>query len=476
MKTKFITAIALLMSAVLLFASCGAPTDTTSTDPSQTTSAVETSSEKTSSKETSSEEKVVEYYLNEVPLNQYYIVYGDDPYGYSREVARQFRTQLQEATGVALKLTEDTKTENEYEIIIGTTTREVNFTEDDMEPLEYGYVTEGTKVVINAGAPYMIELATDKIASLYTMEKNLRISHEPRKMLFEFETPTSVILLIGDGMGQAHIDYTKETELGVFIGDVMPSKGECTTTSISGTTDSAASATALSTGYKTKNAHVGKDKFENDLKVMGELVIEKGKTLMVMSNYPIYDATPAAFTAHATDRELTTTIEDQQKALGALVLESPSNDNTLQTMLEALAQYEQLEEKNGFFIMNEEGYCDSAGHNNLFKQSIQAVTRMDQLLRYSISYILHHPDTVLIMTADHETGGVQKNEQTGEWEFTSTSHTGVKVPVYAMGYGTETFNNRTVDNTDISKFIASIMGDSNWGDPNIETKVELPIK
>lgn len=475
MKTKLIAAIALIMSAILVFTSCGAATDTTSADPSQTLSTEATSSEAISSEETSSEE-VVEYYLNEVPLEQYYIVYGDDPYGYSRETARQFRTQLQETTGIALKLTEDTKAENEYEIIIGTTTREVNFTEDDMEALEYGYVTEETKVVVNAGAPYMIELATEKIISLFSMEKNLRISHEPRKMLFEFETPTSVILLIGDGMGQAHIDYTKETELGVFIGDVMPNKGDCTTTSLSGTTDSAASATALSTGYKTKNAYVGKDKFENDLKVMGELVIEKGKTLMVMTNYPIYDATPAAFTAHATDRELTTTIEEQQKKLGAFVLESPSNDNTLQTMLQGLADYEQLENKNGFFIINEEGYCDSAGHNNLFKQSIQAVTRMDQLLRYSISYILHHPDTVLIMTADHETGGVTKNAETGEWEFTSTNHTGVKVPVYAMGYGTETFNGKTVDNTDISKFVASVIGDSNWGDPNIETKVELPIK
>ena len=466
MKTKFITTVALLMSVVLLFASCGtSTTDTTSVDPSQTVSVEETSSEATSSEVTSTEEKIVEYYLNEVPLEQYYIVYGEDTYGYSRDVARQFRTQLQEITGIALKLSEDTKDEHEYEIIVGTTTRELNFTEDDMEALEYGYVTEGTKVVVNAGAPYMLELATEKIVSLYTMEKNLRISHEPRKFTFEFETPKNVILLVGDGMGQAHIDYTKETELGVFIGDVMPNKGECTTTSISGTTDSAASATALSTGYKTKNGSIGKDRNGNNLKVMGELVVEMGKTLMVMSNYPIYDATPAAFTAHATDRELTTTIEEQQQKLGALVLESPSNDNTLQTMLEALAQYEQLEEKNGFFIMNEEGYCDSAGHNNLFKQSIQAVTRMDQLLRYSISYIIHHPDTVLIMTADHETGGI-----------TSTSHTGVKVPVYAMGYGTETFNGKTVDNTDISKFIASIIGDSNWGDPNIELKVELPIK
>ena len=468
MKTKFITAVALLMSVVLLLASCGTPADTTSENPSQTLGTDSASSE------ISSEKNAAEYFLNEVPLEQYCIVYGEDTYGYSREVARQFRRDLQEVTGVAPKLVEDTSGEYEYEIIIGTTTRDVNLTEDKMQTLEYGYVTEGTKVILNAGAPYMLELAAEKIISLYSMEKNLRISHEPRRFTFEFETPKSVILLIGDGMGQAHIDYTKENGLGVFIGDIMPSIGECTTTSISGTTDSAASATALSTGYKTTNGSVGKDRKGDNLKVMGELVVEKGKQLMVISNYVIYDATPAAFTAHATDRELTTTIEDQQKALGGLVIKSSEDTNTLQTMIEALAEYDKLEEKNGFFLMNEEGYCDSAGHNNTFGYSVQAVTRMDGLLRYAISYILHHPDTVLIMTADHETGGITKNAETGEWEFTSENHTGVKVPVYAMGYGTETFNGKTVDNTDISKFIAHIMGDSNWGDPNIAIKVELP--
>ena len=287
MKTKFLTALALIIGALLLFTSCAA--DTAVGDASQSSSLQETSSEKEQ-----------EYFLNEVPLSEYCVVYGEDEYGYSRDVARQFRRDLQQITGINLKISEDVKDSYQYEIVVGTTTREVNFTEEDMETLEYGYVTEGNRVVINAGAPYMLELATDKLISLFSMEKNLRISHEPRTFLFEFAPPKSAILLIGDGMGQAHIDYTKENGLGVFIGDIMPSIGDCTTTSIYGTTDSAAAATALSTGYKTKNGSIGKDRFDNDLKVMGELVLEKGKQLMVTSNYAIYDATPAAFTAHAT--------------------------------------------------------------------------------------------------------------------------------------------------------------------------------
>ena len=461
MKTKIISVIAALMTVVVLFTSCATDSTQTSSDNSEIVSS------------TTESKKECEYFLNEVPLDEYCVVYAEDEYGYSRDVARQFRRDLQQITGATLKISEDTKGEYEYEIVVGTTSREVNFTEDTLQTLEYGYVTEGNKVIINAGAPYMLELATDKLISLFSMEKNMVISHEPRKFLFEFTPPKSVILLIGDGMGENHIRYTVENGLDTWIGDIMPSKGDCTTASVYATTDSAAAATALSTGYKTKNGMIGKDKNGDNLKIMGELVLEKGKQLMVMSNYSIYDATPAAFTAHATDRELSTTIQEQQAALGALVLES-YDTNIHKGFVEALAKYDTLEEKNGFFLMGEEGYCDSAGHNNVFGHSVNAVTRMDELIRYAISYLLHHPDTVLIVTADHETGGITKNESTGEWEFTTTTHTGVNVPVYAMGYGTETFNGKTVDNTDISKFIAHIMGDSEWGDQNIPTKVDFP--
>ena len=72
------------------------------------------------------------------------------------------------------------------------------------------------------------------------------------------------------------------------------------------------------------------------------------------------------------------------------------------------------------------------------------------------------------------TGGIIYNEEKGEWEFTTTTHTGVDVPVYAMGYGTETFNGKTVDNTDISKFVARIMGESNWETPKTFQKQPCP--
>ncbi len=462
MKKKLLSVVALIMAVTLLFSACGT-TDVTSSETSVSQTA------------DASGEQLSGYTLNGVPLEEYKIIYAEDPYGYGREFARTLRSGVQDNTGVTLKISEDTGEPSEYEIVFGDTKREVNLKKDTLGKLDYAVCAEGKKVVVNAGEYYTLELAAEEFVNICLEGKEITVPETPTVKTFEFEKPKSVILLIGDGMGENHIKYTLENGLDVFIGDIMVNKGYCTTSSVTGTTDSAAAATALSTGYKTTNGKVGKDMNGKDLKVMGELAIEKDKALMVLSNYAIYDATPAAFTAHGDDRCTTEEIKETQDKLKekALVLES-RDDNTLLAFIEALAEYEKLETKNGFFLMNEDGYCDSAGHNNEFGHSVGAVTRLDKIARYAISYLFKHPDTVLIMTADHETGGIKYNEEKGEWEFTTTSHTGVNVPVYAMGYGTETFNGTTVDNTDISRFIAHIMGESNWGDPRITPKITLP--
>ena len=79
-----------------------------------------------------------------------------------------------------------------------------------------------------------------------------------------------------------------------------------------------------------------------------------------------------------------------------------------------------------------------------------------------MQFTLCHPDTALIVTADHETGGLL-NKNTGNYVFTSTSHTNADVPVYAIGGGTGVFKDKKVDNTDIAKFIGEIFGDKSIG-------------
>ncbi|MBR5121206.1 MAG: hypothetical protein IKU89_01515, partial [Oscillospiraceae bacterium] len=77
-------------------------------------------------------------------------------------------------------------------------------------------------------------------------------------------------------------------------------------------------------------------------------------------------------------------------------------------------------------------------------------------------YVALHPDTILIVTADHETGGVTlpenfSAENVAEAKYTTESHTSADVPVYAIGYGTEALEGENI-NTDIAKFIAKSMG------------------
>ena len=57
-------------------------------------------------------------------------------------------------------------------------------------------------------------------------------------------------------------------------------------------------------------------------------------------------------------------------------------------------------------------------------------------------------NTLILVTADNETGGLHFNETSGVWEFSTTGHTAVNVPVYAIGPNADLVNG-TMDNTDM---------------------------
>ena len=116
-----------------------------------------------------------------------------------------------------------------------------------------------------------------------------------------------------------------------------------------------------------------------------------------------------------------------------------------------------------FFMMLEEAYIDKNSHNNKYPEMISAVNRYNDAIAYVIEFVLMHPDTVLMITADHETGGVIKLND-GSFRFTRTSHSNADVPLFTMGSGTETLTNGVCNNVNIAKFIASVFGESNFGD------------
>jgi alkaline phosphatase len=91
-----------------------------------------------------------------------------------------------------------------------------------------------------------------------------------------------------------------------------------------------------------------------------------------------------------------------------------------------------------------------------------AVQRFNQAIAEFMQYAFYHPETVIIITADHETGGLTVTDN-GDFAYTTTDHTNSDVPVFAYGKGAEYFGGTTVENTDIPKRIAALMGVDDFG-------------
>lgn len=128
--------------------------------------------------------------------------------------------------------------------------------------------------------------------------------------------------------------------------------------------------------------------------------------------------------------------------------------------LEALEKHS----KNGFFLMIESAIIDGYGHNNDSDGMITEMYEFNNTLMLLVDYVNHHPNTLLVVTADHETGGigVAYNEHevgavdTVKLGFSTKGHTGTVVPVFAYGVGAECFGG-FMKNTDIPKKIESLM-------------------
>ena len=105
------------------------------------------------------------------------------------------------------------------------------------------------------------------------------------------------------------------------------------------------------------------------------------------------------------------------------------------------------EAENGFFLMIESAIIDGYGHNNDSEGMIEEMQEFDKTLQALIAYVDAHPNTLLVVTADHETGGTgvaYKSHEVNQPEglhlnFSTKGHTGTVVPVFAYGAGAEKF-------------------------------------
>ncbi len=330
--------------------------------------------------------------------------------------------------------------------------------------------------------------------------------------------PKNVILCIGDGMGFEQVKaasiYATGKE-GTLCFESFPYKTSMTTHSANAAvTDSAASGTAIATGHKVNNKVLSMQipGDGRELQTSLEYFQQKGKATGLVTTTPVTHATPAAFGAHEKSRYnyenvatdyLTQTrpnvlfgagghgiTPQAAKDAGYVVV---SNLNELQSLnteevtfvsgqfgknipyemqwagdLPHLSQMTESalaildNDPDGFFLMIEGGTIDWAGHDNELANNIGETIEFARTVQIVFDWAEERDDTLLVVTADHETGGLKVIKNNGKGKlpdvsWSSKNHTAAQVPVYAWGTGAGLFTG-PMDNTDIHKKIVKAAG------------------
>ena len=337
--------------------------------------------------------------------------------------------------------------------------------------------------------------------------ESITLSELNQILSLPFQKPKNVILMIGDGMGPNDIILTEKLSssrysFGLILNQIVNTGFSTTYSNSSEVTDSAAAGTALATGVKTDNGRLGISSDGKTLKNVSEYAREKGKKVGLVTNDKATGATPAAFAVHMTSRNATSLIAqdivsfapdvfigqnydafsklnlkkfvvangifDFESTLnkyniscarpfwGFTSYNTTYNKSYLNYCTDVALHYLKKCSPNGFFLMVENTTCDNAGHNKNIEGKINGVVSLDRAIVPVLKFMKENTDTVLVIVSDHECGGVtvpSGNYTLQSSFFTTSSHTGVPVRTFAVGYGTERFKGKTVDNTDIGKFL-----------------------
>ncbi len=276
----------------------------------------------------------------------------------------------------------------------------------------------------------------------------------------------NVILLIGDGMGPAQVSALMFAQPDQPLNMERASVGGMVKTSSANNrvTDSAASATAYATGEKTDNRMLSV--WPADSTAM-ETILEKAErrgvaTGLVATTY-LEHATPAAFYAHTPDRNAREEIAAQRAEAGLEVALGEVKDLAAATS-DALATL--ATDPDGFFLMVEGSFIDSAGHDNDPERLLAEMRDFDSAVGVALDWAEAHPGTLVVITADHDTGGLtipagDENfllpDSGIEFSWSTGGHTGVMVPLFAHGPGSAAFGG-IQDNTAVNHKMEAALG------------------
>ncbi|MGQ8336409.1 alkaline phosphatase [Sunxiuqinia sp. A32] len=332
---------------------------------------------------------------------------------------------------------------------------------------------------------------------------------------FKSKKPKNIILMIGDGMGTSQIYAGLTANHGnLFLSNFKNVGFSKTYSSDNYITDSAAGGTALSAGIKTYNGAIGVNPDTLDVKTILELAEENNKSTGLVSTSAITHATPASFIAHQPSRNMyeaiaadflqtdidlfigggykhftqrkdgkDLTVELKKKGyqvlqdideiakvksgkLAGLTADehNPRYDERGDMLPVATETAINLLSKNnkGFFLMVEGSQIDWGGHQNDAIYIVEEMLDFDQSIGKALEFAAKDGNTLIVVTADHETGGLSVsggNLSTGDFKggFTTGGHTGIMVPVFAYGPGAENFTG-IMENTDIPKKMMELFG------------------
>ena len=284
----------------------------------------------------------------------------------------------------------------------------------------------------------------------------------------------NVILLIGDGNGLSQITATQQANKGSLSVTQLKSIGLIKTQSADDfTTDSAAGATAMSTGQKTNNRAIGTDKKGKKIANLTEILSKKGFSTGIITTDNVTGATPSSFYAHQIDRSQSEDIlKDLFKSSLNLVVgkgdykkenngyfkiaAAPSQIGNMPINRTAFFYADETEsidflaslteqglthlnqEKKPFFLMVEGANIDSFGHKNSVEGIVTEGISFDKAISEALKFADENQNTLVIITADHETSGFSLphgsiSDNSIEGDFASTDHSAVMVPLFAYG-------------------------------------------
>ena len=330
----------------------------------------------------------------------------------------------------------------------------------------------------------------------------------------------NVIFMIGDGMGYNHLKLAEEQGYEIFMDDAPDLQGWSRTRSANkNVTDSAAGATALACGVRTNNRMLAvfPDEAQRETvqpRSLTENAVLHGMKTGIVTTDLTTGATPSGFSVHTLDRGDTEsivaqqlksnidliwgsdeslapqeTVEDAgfryvatQKALAALTpgtrsygqfthslwkLSLSENTPSLAEMTAKAVSLLTTNNKKGFFLMVEGAHIDKNADDSKdglkdYPEKVEntsvAVKTFDNAVRAAVDFAEKDGHTLVLITADHETGDLRFEEENGRMTFHSASHTAANVPVFVYGASDLFEDGAEMDNRDIPNLVAKTLG------------------